>query len=403
MTERYAEVVRRLEPRVPALARRVVADYAARSPVYEGRVPLQLQTIATSTCRLTLRLMLASLRGRAIPADDLRLVRDRAGERAAEELPFQEYMRAFRGCLDVLWDELGTALAGEPEALGHAMRHAHAVYEALLEAGAAGYDEHARVAAVEYDRDGARAVSALLAGDPSPLVAHFQGEVPAVLTLAVVELPEAPPPSPADAAVPAARRVTAHRRARRVLDGLERLYGAEPPADLRASGGVLLLSGDVDAVALAARIGEAAGGPVTLAAETIRAPQEAPAAAESARRVLRIVRGTGRPPGAYRLADVAVDYHLGAGSRAAPVLLAAMAPLAGRAELWDTLLAYFAHDLDRRGAARALGVHPNTVDNRLARVHALTGVDVTTADGLLTAAVAVAHHRQAAAPDDAAS
>ncbi|MFC6936336.1 helix-turn-helix domain-containing protein [Actinomadura yumaensis] len=75
-----------------------------------------------------------------------------------------------------------------------------------------------------------------------------------------------------------------------------------------------------------------------------------------------------------------------------------MAPLRGRGELWDTLLAYFAHDFDRRRAARALAVHPNTVDNRLARVHALTGVDVTTADGLLTAAVAVAHRRRSAAP-----
>ncbi|WP_026405985.1 helix-turn-helix domain-containing protein [Actinomadura rifamycini] len=402
MTEGYAGVVRRLEPRVPTLARAVVADYAARSPLYGDRIPLQLQTVMASTCRLTLRLMLGSLLDRDVREEDLRLVRERARERAAEGVPFQEYIRALHGCLNALWDELGAALADAPAALAPAMRRAHDVNDALQEAGAAGYDEHARTAAAEYARDGARVVSALLAGDPSPLVAHFQGEVPAVLTLVVVELPPEPPPAAADEVDPAARRVTAHRRARRILDALERLYGAEPPADLRASGGVLLLTGaldaEVDAGVLAERVGRAAGGPVTLAAEPVRAPGEAPAAAAAARRILRIVRGTGRPPGAYRLADVALEYHLGADSRAAPVLLAAMAPLAGRAELWETLLAYFARDLDRRGAARALGVHPNTVDNRLARVHALTGVDVTTADGLLTAAVAVAHHRRAAAP-----
>ncbi|MFC6885482.1 MULTISPECIES: helix-turn-helix domain-containing protein [Actinomadura] len=392
MTERYADVVRRLEPRVPALARAVVAGYAEESPLYGGRIPLQLQTVMASTCRMALRLMLGSLLGQDPPDADLRLIRERARERAAEELPFQEYVRAFHGCLYLLWDELGRALAGDPGALGPAMRRAHGVYDSIQEAGAAGYDEHARTAAVEYDRSGARAVSALLAGDPSRVVAHFQGEVPAVLTLVVLELP------PSGGAEPATRRVAAHRRARRILDELERLYGDAPPADLRSSGGVLLLTGTVDLAVLAARVESAAGGPVTLAAETVRSPADAPEAASAARRVLGIVRGTGRPPGPYRLEDVALDYHLGADSPAAPVLLGAMAPLRGRGELWDTLLAYFAHDFDRRRAARALAVHPNTVDNRLARVHALTGVDVTTADGLLTAAVAVAHRRRSAAP-----
>jgi PucR C-terminal helix-turn-helix domain len=50
-------------------------------------------------------------------------------------------------------------------------------------------------------------------------------------------------------------------------------------------------------------------------------------------------------------------------------------------ELTRTLDALIEHDFDRGATAAALPVHRNTLTNRLARIHAVTGLDVDRADG----------------------
>ncbi len=58
-------------------------------------------------------------------------------------------------------------------------------------------------------------------------------------------------------------------------------------------------------------------------------------------------------------------------------------------DLIDTLEAFLAADLDRRGAAQALHVHPNTLDYRLRRVEELTGLDLSRPDDLMLTALAL--------------
>ena len=50
-------------------------------------------------------------------------------------------------------------------------------------------------------------------------------------------------------------------------------------------------------------------------------------------------------------------------------------------ELTRTLDTLIEHDFDRGATAAALPVHRNTLTNRLNRVHAITGLDVDSADG----------------------
>ena len=50
-------------------------------------------------------------------------------------------------------------------------------------------------------------------------------------------------------------------------------------------------------------------------------------------------------------------------------------------ELTRTLDALIEHDFDRGATAAALPVHRNTLTNRLNRIHAITGLDVDSADG----------------------
>nr|BFE88271.1 hypothetical protein GCM10020093_108720 [Planobispora longispora] len=120
-----------------------------------------------------------------------------------------------------------------------------------------------------------------------------------------------------------------------------------------------------------------------------------PAAARRAARIAEVARGGGRPAGLYELRDVLLDYHLSApGASGAELggLLDALDPA-----LLETLEAYFAADFDRRSTARALGVHPNTVDNRLSRAGALLGADLRTSGGILLVGAALAARRLRAA------
>jgi len=118
-----------------------------------------------------------------------------------------------------------------------------------------------------------------------------------------------------------------------------------------------------------------------------------PAAASEAAEVLRLALELGREPGTYRLDDVLLEYVLTRPSEAGGKLADMLAPLEGGPELVATLEGYFAADFDRRRAAAALNIHPNTLDYRLRRVHELTGLSLSTAHGLMVLGAALTARR----------
>ncbi|MCZ1005574.1 helix-turn-helix domain-containing protein [Streptomyces lydicus] len=77
-----------------------------------------------------------------------------------------------------------------------------------------------------------------------------------------------------------------------------------------------------------------------------------------------------------------LDYHLAGSKDSAAELAALLDPLDGHAGLVEAVAAFLDCDLDRRRTAQALNVHPNTVDNRLARAAQLTGLDPHTTHGV---------------------
>jgi sugar diacid utilization regulator len=92
-------------------------------------------------------------------------------------------------------------------------------------------------------------------------------------------------------------------------------------------------------------------------------------------RVWRLLRRYRYPAGTYDLLSVIAE-HLVAGDPAtADRLRVLAAPLAEAPLLADTLRGWLqGGDLDRRGAAAALHVHPNTLDRRLRHIEELTGL-----------------------------
>ncbi len=105
-------------------------------------------------------------------------------------------------------------------------------------------------------------------------------------------------------------------------------------------------------------------------------------AVQEAREVAQLASAIGRPPGMYRLDDVLLESVLVRPSTVTERLMQLVAPLAEGTALRETLETYLAADLDRRRAASALHIHPNTLDYRLRRIHELTGLAPTTTHGL---------------------
>jgi sugar diacid utilization regulator len=144
---------------------------------------------------------------------------------------------------------------------------------------------------------------------------------------------------------------------------------------------------------LLAELGDAAGAPVSAGIAVATTIGDLAGATRQAGDVLALATGLGRGPGAYTLSDVLLEYQLSRPSDALPELGSLLEPLERNPDLVLTLETYLAHDLDRRGTAAALHVHPNTLDYRLRRVVELTGIDPATTRGLQLVGAALAARR----------
>ncbi|MFE0804672.1 PucR family transcriptional regulator [Streptomyces sp. NPDC058812] len=176
--------------------------------------------------------------------------------------------------------------------------------------------------------------------------------------------------------------VASRRAERRTRLALHRALGADVPLAVDGTRVRALLPGPYDTADLGRALGVALGGRCPHGALVAAAgPAEVASAARTADRVLTVAVACGRPPGVHRLSDVLLEYHLSRPGDSAPHIAALLDPVAERPELTDTVRVHLRLARNRRATARELGVHPNTVDNRLSRFTALTGVDVTTDHG----------------------
>ncbi|MCZ1005841.1 helix-turn-helix domain-containing protein [Streptomyces lydicus] len=141
--------------------------------------------------------------------------------------------------------------------------------------------------------------------------------------------------------------------------------------------------------ALAGLLDEVCGPGVRLAAVPAETAAGIPEAARTAARIVRVARACGHPAGLHRLDDVLLEYQLSRPSAGSDRIAALLAPVAGRPELIETLRTHLEQARDRRATARLLTLHPNTVDNRLARFSTLTGLDLSTPRGAALALAAL--------------
>lgn len=378
-------VAARLRAGAPRLTREVLDRLPAELPAYAALPAEELAGDIAEIVQHTVRLFADVVEGRLAACDaDLAPQRASAAQRAEEGVPLDAILTAYQIGVDMCWRE--TTGQARPEELADVLAlfaDLLGLQRAIVTAVSSAYLEACRLAAGPEQSGRHELFAALLAGESADAVAGRTGVRPAarylVLTLALAAHPDEARPGPC--AVIAARRKL--RRIRRALDGFT---GAPALAALDPRGGTVLLPVDAapgwpEVRALIAHAAHAADTAITASA-ALTEPTGIPDAVDRNAEVLRLVRGSGRGPGLYLLADVLLDYQLSRPSAALPGLAGLLAPLDRRPELLLTLETYLTHGRDRRATAATLHLHPNTVDYRIRRVTGLTGLSPGRADDL---------------------
>ncbi|MCS7476436.1 PucR family transcriptional regulator [Umezawaea endophytica] len=335
-----------------SIARDLVARFVAEIPLYQALPREELDGDITRITATNLRIVERVLRTGVPPTEaDLGDLAVSAARRAAEGVPLGAVLTAYSIGIRAMWhalldDASPSDLADVLSATDLVLRFQQTAVSVVATAYA---EEHQTISGHERDTRHAL-VRALLAGEP---VADRVLDRYALVVLSLGRHPD--------------EGISARRALRRVQDELRTTLHL-----LDAHGGVLLLPPDQPVTALVDRLGTVAH---ATAAYVLADTPDLPAAHRQARDVLDIVVRLGRPPGAYRLEDVLLEYQLGQVTPATAALAALLDPLSDNPDLLPTLELYLAEDLNRRRTAARLHLHPNTVDYRLRRVVALTGLD----------------------------
>jgi DNA-binding PucR family transcriptional regulator len=372
----------------------MVDTFVAELPVYAHLPREQLDGEIADICRRNLAAFADHLRRDGPPSPALLdEVRASATRRADEGVPLDAVLAAYHIGARVLWDAIGDQ-AGDAVVAGRVL----SFIASVSQVAAAAFVEE-RESITSDVRDARRALAeALLAGGPSDAVAERAG-APLAHAYAVLVLHLTPTPDELAAGV--STPVAGRRKLRRVEAALAPL-GDGALHLLGPAGGTVLVPVAADGVVLDAlvatasatveAIGRSTGSTAVIGIACRPDRAELPAAHEEARAVLATVRRLGRPAGAYRVDDVLLELAVAGEVSVAEHLAALLDPLAGGHDLVATLEGWFAAGGNRRAAAAALFVHPNTLDYRLGRVAALTGLSPTSTRGaaLLQAALVAA-------------
>ncbi|MEQ6901490.1 helix-turn-helix domain-containing protein [Nocardioides sp. YIM 152588] len=372
-------LVQRCVGGVNALARELTDRWFVDIPAYD-QLPAELkETEFADTARHATRQLLLAVGGE--PIEILPLMRARAAQRATEGIPLRLMVDAYLFGSQYVWRAIAREARPEEQAalpwiaevqmrlVGEAVSAVVDSYQAQVTAGRAEQDE-GRQALARALVDGAGVAEAAASAEAVLAPAYLVAQVRRV---------------DGDEATVAARRAREFLRAdlfRRLGSGV---------LTLRESEGLVLLLPQAEGTDVEGELRGAVRQVGGLAVGTAPAPEphRVPEAAERARLISSIAVSTDRGAGVFGLGEVLLEYHLAGGPGAADALVELVRPLVERPDLLETASAFIDQQMERGRTARALHVHGNTVDNRLARIRELSGIDLRTAEGvvLMTAAL----------------
>lgn len=351
---------------------RIIAAIAPTNPEQHGTGDASHAADIRWAVEHSLQAAADSLTGR--PHDD-ELLRASAVRRFEEGSSFASVVAAYHRGVAVIWDRLRAAAEEtDAPALAECARLLFLHLERITSALAADFEQTWTVSRLG-ERDARFAIfTALTQGGDAEGEAHRSGRTLASrYGILVVRLRRTEESSPGD--------VVARRETQRLRSAIDSVARGEVLAVLGAAGGTALVPlreggdtvGDLRR-ALHAGFGSHCTGAWMEAGVSEIA--DALLVAEELLEIALAIRGEGA---VHTLSDLLLEYQ---SARPGP----GRAMLARRIdgvsdELLQTVDAYLASGGDRRAAAAALHVHPNTVDYRLGRVLTRTGMEATMPEG----------------------
>ncbi|MFE6891642.1 PucR family transcriptional regulator [Streptomyces sp. NPDC057694] len=381
LSQEARSLAARCEPRVNELARRMARESFEELPGY-AQLPDDVKDLEiAATARHGVRLFLKRVNeqdldepGRSARSAGHRVFRERAAQRAEEGMPLHLLLGTHTLGVYALWQALrDVARPGEEAALVELVDVLLQSHTGVVGAVAETYLDERSALEAEQRAQRRSLVRGLLDGMvPSGhvLLDQLRLEGPALVLALGVDAPPVEGP------------VAVRRRLRRVQTVLDQAFGVDVLALLDGDGGrVIVPGGGAPPEDLPRRLGSASGLLIRVAAVRAEGPEQITGAARTATEILRITRVCGLPPGLHRLDDVLLEFHLSRPDESSPRIAALLDPVAERPELLETLRTHLAHRQDRRATADALGLHPNTVDNRLAKIAEQTGIDLASPRG----------------------
>ncbi|WP_317494512.1 helix-turn-helix domain-containing protein [Haloechinothrix sp. LS1_15] len=389
----HAQLVDRVRVELPELSARVVEEIVESLPSFRALPRDVVATEVGDAVHETLALVLDALQGDQLRTEQLagplRRVMARVDERPAPAEVFSAYFIGAR----VAWERIRDR-ADAPE-LPQLLRLVEPMTRQLQYAVAAATDTYLdedRHLQGEVGEARRELVAALLAGEPTDALAARAG-VGVTGSYVVVGWCVAPPSVPLTG-----RSILVWRR--RIRAAFDEAFGSTVLSELGKRGGTALvpcspsdprvtvteLRGFVD------DLGRIVGAPVTAAASVAGTAEAVPRAAEEVRDVLQVASRLGRPPGLYELDDLLLEVQLARPGTASDRLVGLLSALESHPDLVRTLRVALETNGNRRRAAAALHVHPNTLVYRLRRIAKLTGQDPTRPDGMRVLFAALTAH-----------
>lgn len=359
-----APLYERAATQIPSIAEKVLEAFFARSAAYR-QLPHQLvDREITEAVTRNLQVFLRALREQRPPApEELADQIATAVRRAQQGVPLEVVLSTYHVAAHVGWlsmagvteqDEVGDLLATVPALLQF--------LSAAVPAVAASYLTEQQALHAER-REAARAlVAALLTGrEAEPLAERIGLELSSHHVVVAVRVEAGPHGT-------LARRLRAELP-KHALSALDHDGGTVLlPTSSEALESELSAAAD-----LVRKLHTAAGVNLVGGIAAAESREDIPTAARQAADIAELVQRLGRPPGAYVLDDVLLEYQLCRPGPGRKRLALVMDRLAEHPDLLHTLRVFINSDHNRHRTAESLHLHRNTLNYRLRRVTELTG------------------------------
>ncbi|MGW4635482.1 PucR family transcriptional regulator [Nocardia sp. NPDC004415] len=299
-------------------------------------------------------------------------------ERQAEErIPLRLAVKAFFGGVHRMWREI--AAHAEPADLPDLIRVSDLLLDLLEQQISIMAETHADVVQSIFgaERETRRELtSALLHGGPAEELA-LRADVTLADSYDLLSVQV--PPSERRAAF--ADDVVTRRRVRLAREMLDDLSGMSPLHTFDGTTGYVLLPpppNDTDAMRyghVATELSQRLGTPVVVLEFHTVPRTTLPQAVQEIRELTALALSLGKPTGTYTLDDLMLEFQLTRPGPARDRLATRIVPLLEHPHLLEALRAHIRFGWDRKRAAAAVHLHPNSFSYRLRRVADLTGFD----------------------------